>query len=665
MKHHFLALLLLNSFALSAQNEITISSPDGKQVAVFGQEKSQGKTLEGTPCTIYKNYYSMQYDGKVVLEKSHLGLNMDNRAWEMALGFQLLPQYESWMDALELDSIVTHPMVEQVYEPIFGEKKSYPDTYNSCTLYLSRKPEKMIQQRTAPLGFNKVPKDGIVKSKYRVNIEVRMYNEGLAFRYWFPEHPDAIFHKIIKDETEYTLPEGTMCWGQQWAQSKHEHKSVSDLKYPVEMALTMDYKSGIWASLMCADLDEWCHSKLKTLAGNTIETVMESPVDAVTYFGTPWKLVLAGSSATEVAMQNYLVDLVNPPSQLPDAAEWCIPGKMIRVMDLNNKGGKEYIDFCAAHNILYALFCWKWYMPVTSFDGDATKPVPGLDIKEMCDYAKSKGVGVWVYVNQHGLMNQLDEILPLYKEWGVVGIKPGFVEYKTHYWSVWVHDVVRAAAKYKLMVDLHDEYRPNGFSRTYPNLMTQEGICGSEEFPDADHNVTLPFTRLINGSADYTVGYYDKRIPNTHAHQMATAVTYYCPVPSLFWYDRPRNYENEPEIEWFEQLPTVWDDTKMLGGEPGKYVITARQKDGVWYVGAMTGNEGRTVSIDLSQLLPADGRSVGIKLYEDDMTVNTKTHVRIREQKIKKLNKKNCILTLNLMDKGGACLIINDFGKGR
>lgn len=112
-------------------------------------------------------------------------------------------------------------------------------------------------------------------------------------------------------------------------------------------------------------------------------------------------------------------------------------------------------------------------------------------------YGKEKGVGIWVYVNQHALMKQARELFPILRQWGIVGVKSGFVQYASHRWATWLHDLVRLAAENHLMMNIHDEFRPSGFSRTYPNLLTQEGICGNEEFPDATHNTILPFTRMI------------------------------------------------------------------------------------------------------------------------------------------------------------------------
>lgn len=176
------------------------------------------------------------------------------------------------------------------------------------------------------------------------------------------------------------------------------------------------------------------------------------------------------------------------------------------------------------------------------------------------------------------------------------------------------------------MVNIHDEYRPSGFSRTYPNLLTQEGIRGNEEFPDATHNTILPFTRLISGAADYTICYYDKRLKTTHAHQLAASVIFYSPLQTLFWYDKPSFYNNEPEIAFFENLPTVFDDSTVLLGEPGKQVFMARRKKDDWFVGGITNNNGSNEIITLDFLEP-DKTYLAI-VYTDDENARTSTHVK-------------------------------------
>ena len=297
---------------------------------------------------------------------------------------------------------------------------------------------------------------------------------------------------------------------------------------------------------------------------------MYSPVDVVTYYATPWKVIMTAEKPGELLEHNDIIQNLNPPCEIADAAEWVRPGTIMRETTISTEGAIATIDFCAEHNIPYMLFDWLWYLPCTSHDGDATKVVDKLDMPRVVAYGKEKGVGIWVYVNQHALMKQARELFPILREWGIVGVKSGFVQYASHRWATWLHDLVRLAAENHLMMNIHDEYRPSGFSRTYPNLLTQEGICGNEEFPDATHNVTLPFTRMINGAADYTICYFDKRLKTTHAHQLAASLVFYSPLQTIFWYDKPSFYHGEPEVEWFENLQTVFDDTKVLDGTPGK-----------------------------------------------------------------------------------------------
>ena len=300
-------------------------------------------------------------------------------------------------------------------------------------------------------------------------------------------------------------------------------------------------------------------------------------------------------------------------------------------------------------------------MPVTSHDGNALKPVDKLDLPRAIAYAKEKGIDVWLYLNQHALMkSNIDEVLATIKSWGVVGIKPGFVEYCSHRWAIWIHDIVRLAAKHELMVNIHDEFRPSGFSRTYPNLITQEGIRGNEEFPDATHNTVLPFTRMINGAGDYTICYFDKRLKNTHAHQLALSLIMFSPVESVFWYDIPSRVNNEPELEWFKQLKTTFDDSRVLEGYPGKNITMARRNRNEWWVGAITNNEPSQQSVNLSFL--DDDKTYLARIYTDGGDeIKTTTHVRCSYLLV--TNKQ--ILKFNLQARGGAAIHLTPIDKSK
>jgi alpha-glucosidase len=208
----------------------------------------------------------------------------------------------------------------------------------------------------------------------------------------------------------------------------------------------------------------------------------------------------------------------------------------------------------------------------------------------------------------------------------------------------------KKCAENKIMVNVHDDWRPTGEQRTWPNLMTAEGIRGNEEMPDATHNTVLPFTRYMAGAADYTICYYDKRIKTTHAHQLALAAIYYSPIQTLYWYDRPALNNNEPELEFWDKIPVSWDETRILQGQPGEYVVTARRKGEDWFIGAITNNDGRSIQLNFD-FLPK-GKKYTATLYSDDDAVQTKTKVGIQ----KKIITAATILDSKLKPSGGQAI---------
>jgi alpha-glucosidase len=294
------------------------------------------------------------------------------------------------------------------------------------------------------------------------------------------------------------------------------------------------------------------------------------------------------------------------------------------------------VDFAVAHNLQYVEYDAGWYGHEYSDEADATtisvdpKRSPGpLDLHAVIDYAAQHGIGIIVYVNRRALERQLDEILPLYRSWGIKGVKYGFVQVGSQQWTSWLHEAVRKAARHRLMVDVHDEYRPAGYSRTYPNLMTQEGIAGDETKPTNDQTLTILFTRMLAGAGDNTICYYNPRVEENacHAYQLAKAVCFFSPWQFLFWYDRPSSYQGEPEIEFFKHCPTVWDDTRVLHGRIGRYAVLARRSGDDWFVGCMNGSQARELSIPLDFLDPA--RRYTAHVYSHDESAPTRTHVRI------------------------------------
>lgn len=602
---------------------VALSSPDGRM--------SISMRRDSVEAGVGELRYNVTFDGRPVIDDSRAGLDLDQRVWEMALNIanRKLVQPQCWMDNFVVDSVCVFETVDTTWTPLYGERSKVRDHYNSATMYMSKHDA----------------------SKYRMNVELRAYDEGVAFRYYFPEHPAAVFHKVVDDLTDYTVPDGVMAWSEQWAQAPFDRTPVDSIHNPVERALTLEYPGGYWSALLDADVDDWCLTKYVAREDKpgTLTSVMYSPVDLVTYYATPWKIIMAADTPGQLIENNDIVLNLNPRCEIADT-DWIKPGKIMRETTLTMEGARRTIDFCRDHNMQYMLFDWKWYEPCTSHDGDATKVIDRLDMDSVVAYGRERGVGVWLYVNQHALMKQQRELFPLLAQWGIVGVKSGFVQYASHRWATWLHDMVRYAAENKLLMNIHDEYRPSGFSRTYPNLLTQEGIHGNEEWPDARHDTTLPFTRMINGAADYTICYYDSRLKNTHGHQLAASLVFYSPLLTLYWYDTPSRSHGEPEMEWFDNLVTTWDETRVLSGYPGQEVTMARRNGDNWWVGALNGNEERDHSVELSFLDP--DRQYVARIYNDDEKVATATRVRCDRYIVKKGD----ILNFRLQGRGGAAV---------
>jgi alpha-glucosidase len=329
---------------------------------------------------------------------------------------------------------------------------------------------------------------------------------------------------------------------------------------------------------------------------------------------------------------------------------------VIREVTLTTRGGKACVDFAADHNLQFVEFDAGWYGHEYDEGSDATTVSvdPGrskgpLDLHEVISYADSRGIGILLYVNRRSLEKQLDEILPLYRSWGIRGVKYGFVNVGSQEWTSWLHEAVRKAADHQLMVDIHDEYRPTGYSRTYPNLMTQEGIRGDEESPDNAMVLNTLFTRMIAGAGDHTNCYFAPRVEEkmgSHASQLAKLVCIYSPWQFVYWYDRPpgsdireagaggsRNRIMEvPELEFIDAVPTVWDDTRVIEGFPGEFAVVARRSGDRWFIGALNGSVERDFHIPLDFLSP--GKNYLATLYYDDPEAGTITGVSIEKQAV-------------------------------
>jgi alpha-glucosidase len=350
-----------------------------------------------------------------------------------------------------------------------------------------------------------------------------------------------------------------------------------------------------------------------------------------TPFATPWRAVVAGSTHAELVDNAELVLNLAPAGALADTS-WIKPGKVFRC-NLTTADGTAGVDFAVARGLQYIEYDAGWYGPEGSTT-DATKPIDAIDLPSVISYATSKGIGVILYVNRIALTSP-DSLFALYRSWGVAGVKLGFINDGTQAMTNQITGWAKTAAAHSLLIDMHDDVRPFGYERTYPNWISLEGVRGNEHFPTASHNVTLPFARNIGGPMDYTICYGQSRDQTTNVHQMAMAAVYYQPLNFLYWYDSPSKYANTanwPGLPWFDAIPTTWDESRTLDGSIGQYVAVARRNGTTWYLGAMTDESARTLSLPLSFLaggnwtatVYADG-TPGTYAYQTPVVKSTRT----------------------------------------
>ena len=620
---------LLSMVTLVMKGEV-LSSPNGKYQFVFSQK--EGKLA-----------YRLDYAGKQVVEEGELGVNIDNHLVESAMGIPV-DTNRVWTKSMEVTS-VERRSEDNTWKTVYGEYSQIRDHYNEMTIHLV----KGGRHQGSSNAYDK-------RQQYLFDIIVRAYDEGVAIRYHFPEATNGLFMHITDDLTSFRFAPGAEAYHYAWAQSHANKvkllKSEAAWKEEAERPLTLHLANGLYAAIGEATLTDFVRGKLKLKADNELKMAMFDSADIITAYDMPWRFIMVGEKAIDLINNKQLVLNLNAPCQIADTS-WIKPGKAFRVCRLDMKTCLAGVDFCVDRGLQYIELDAGWYGPEMKMSSSALKVLESrdIDMPKLCAYAKSKGIGVWVYVNQRALYQELDQLLPLYEKWGISGIKFGFVQIGSQEWTTWLHQAVRKCADHHIMVDIHDEYRPTGWSRTYPNLMTQEGIGGNEEMPDAEHNTILPFTRFLCGPADYTPCYFNGRVKNTKAHQLAMPVVYYSPITFLYWYDLPNVYKGEKELDFWKYCPTVWDESKALQGGIGEYIVQARRSGNDWFVGAMNGLQASDITLNTADFLQK-GKKYQVEIYNDDPALNTRTKVSTVVQTIKA----GKILKLHLQPSGGAAL---------
>lgn len=451
----------------------------------------------------------------------------------------------------------------------------------------------------------------------------------------------------------------------------------SDVRDYPGMILKKSGNQGVQASFAPFPLEEvipvdtLIYSRLKKVskAGDFIA----STVGKRTF---PWRVIIATDDPTVLPGSDLIFKLASP-SEITGDLSWIKPGQITdewlvnaNLFDVPFKAGKNtqtylyYIDFVKEFGLEYIMVDEGWYR-----NGDLNKLNPDIDLEKIAAYAKEKGIGLGLWFNATDLDQSLDETLSYYSKLGVSLVLVDFINRNDQKAMNFYEKLAIACAKYQVMLNLHSAPTPAGFEITFPNAITREGVMGSEwngwtNFVTPSHNVTIPFTRMVSGSLDYEPGLLENSNEEsfrntwgrpmslgTRAHQLSMYLIYDNPLQ--YFVGNPSQGRREPEFMTFlGSLPTTWEETIILDGKPGEYLVTARLKDGIWYLGAMTNWTERTLTIDLSRL--------GVDHYDlagivDGLNAN---EYASDYQWIKKSGLSDQSLTLQLASGGGAALKI-------
>ncbi|WP_372947997.1 glycoside hydrolase family 97 protein [Mariniphaga sp.] len=554
--------------------------------------------------------YTIFLDDKVIIAASPISLTLENEV----LGKNA---------KVRKDKIVS--VNEEIIPVVARKNAKIPDVYNQLTLSF---------------------KD--------YNLHFRTYDEGVAYR-WEVTAKGPL--KVMNEQATFTFPTDLKVWfPEEESMFSHQERSYLDVKLseitPERFASTgllVSCNNNVKVYISESDLiTDYAGMFLKGSAENPFRlegkfagVVLEeeqrtdrdvAPLKYADYIAElegpksfPWRAMIISDDDKQLVESELIYKLA--PENVLENTDWIKPGKVawdwwnaLNVYGVDFKSGvnnttyKYYIDFAAKYGLDYIILDEGWYHLE-----DIMKMQDEIDVQELVDYGKDKGVGVILWVVWKALDDKLTEALDQFEAWGVNGIKIDFMQRDDQWMVNFYEKIARECAKRKLLVDYHGAYKPAGLERMYPNVISYEGLKGMEnckwsELPDPEHNVTLPFIRMVAGPMDYTPGamlnankenfrdiFEAPMAPGTRCHQLAMYVVFESPLQMLS--DNPSNYYSEPEaMEFLKEVPTVWDETRVLEAKVGDYILTARRKGETWYVGAMTDWSPRSLELDLSFL---------------------------------------------------------------
>jgi alpha-glucosidase len=525
-----------------------------------------------------------------------------------------------------------------------------------------------VRHRYQEMEFPLEEKQGL---RRRFSLLVRIFNDGLAFRYILPERSGWKDFQLTSENTTFHcsgdpillasfLPNFTTSH-----EGRYTRLPISQVKSDtlMDLPLLLEYPRHIYMAITEAQLLDYAGMYLEKHEGVLTSVLSPLPgqsgicVKATLPHHSPWRVLLISDQPGALLESNIITSL-NDPCAIRDTS-WIHPGKTdfhwwngditpdtTFSPGINFETNQYYIDFCARNHIEYHTVIGyggtAWYTNdgISYAPGphsDVTKPVPGLDMKAICDYGKQKGVGIRVWVHWQALYPYIDSAFARFERWGLKGMMVDFMDRDDQQMVNIQTEILQKAAAHHLHIQFHGAYKPTGLSRTYPNEFTREGTLNYENdkwgdpiTPDDDINVV--FTRLLAGSTDYHLGGFRAVPPaaykaqftrplvlGTRCHMLAMYVVLESYLPMVC--DYPAAYEGQPGFDLIRAIPGTWDETRVPFALPGEAVAVARRSGNDWFVGTINNSTARSVTIPLDFLPPGQYEAT---IYSDanDVSVN-------------------------------------------
>jgi alpha-glucosidase len=605
------ACLLLSAGLASAQTgPATVSSPDGAIQATFSTVAGPAAQPTGGQLV-----YEVTYRGKPMIERSNLGLDL--------LGQPVLGA------AVRIEA-VRSSKIDETYEVPAGKSKSIRNVCNAVAIDL---------RETAGLSR-------------QFTVEARAYDDGVAFRYVVPRQDALTDLLIVNEKTQFVIAKDATTYPlilRNFRTSWEDNYQILPLSaiHPeslIALPLLTELPGVGFLAITEAHIENYSGMYL-THSGRdakALEARLSPHIDdpnlsvaVATPAPSPWRVLMIASAPGRL-IESHIVDNLNPPSAIADTS-WIKPGKAAWDWwsgpydeNVNFRPGKNtatakhYVDFASQAGFEYFMLDGGWARPVAPgpYDSgsDLSQANPNIDMPELLSYAQSKNVKIWLWAHWTDMNRQIDQVFPLYEKWGIAGVKIDFMDRDDQQMVDFYRSVAKKAADHHLMVDFHGAFKPDGISRTYPNLLTREGVLGLEYNKwsarvTPDHNVMLAFTRMLAGPMDYTPGGFHNStaadfvprndqpmVMGTRAHQTALFVVFDSPLMMVS--DYPEAYQGQKELAFLSAVPASWDETRVLNAKVGDYITIARRHGREWYVGSIAGSHGAQVEISL-EFLPS------------------------------------------------------------